>query len=127
MKAFTVGACVSAAAVATILGATPAQADPGPTVINARCDDKMVSQPDTIIPNCAAQATKLTGMRWISWSGGSATGYGTQNGPMGNGPVFVTLDQPSKQITGQLAFTHASVRTLSGQVEQFPIAPMWAQ
>jgi len=127
MKAMAIRATVAAAIiVAGILGAAPAGAD-GATVINAHCDDRLVTQPTEIIPNCADQRTTLTGLRWISWSGEVATGFGNRTGPKGSGPVMVTLDHPAVQMTGQNAFTHAVVASLGGAQEQFAIAPMWAQ
>jgi hypothetical protein len=128
MKALIFRAALAAAGVtaAGVLGAAPAVAD-GPTVINAHCDDQMVSQPAMILPNCSNQAIKLTGMRWFSWSGDRATGFGDLVGPRGAGPVFVVLDQPRPQMSGQNAFTHAGVQILAGPTLDFAISPMWAQ
>lgn len=127
MKALTFRAALAAVGVigAAVLGATPALAD-GPTVINAHCDDQMVSQPTVVLPNCSNQAIELTGMHWFSWSGAEATGIGTLAGPRGAGPAFVVLDQPQPQMSGQSAFTHANVRMLTGPTLDFALAPMWA-
>jgi hypothetical protein len=87
----------------------------------------MVAQPAEILPNCSDQRVTLSGLRWLSWSGSQATGLGQLAGPRGAGPVYVTLDQPQPQMTGQNAFTHATVAILGGATLQFAVAPMWAQ
>lgn len=126
MNMMIIRAAVLAAAVAGVMvGAGQAVADPGAALVNARCDDRMVSQPAEIILNCTDQPTTLTGLQWAYWDDATATaaGYGYQNGPFGSGPVAVVLEQPVKQATGQIAFTRAIVRTVTLGKEQFAIEP----
>jgi hypothetical protein len=134
MAAATIATLATAVVGATVATATAQAA--GPTGVNAHCDARLVTSPGDIILYCGDAGTIVHDIRWISWTDTGATGFGTEarklcvpdcaRGKSDERPAMIVLDRPVRQVTGQMGFTHATVRTAAGQ-ESFDIAPLSAQ